>query len=167
VKYCSATNDNNALVHDSIIAGFLDKQKEIAAYQTELDDLGKQKSSLASSIKQLDLTRKKLNTDIAITNKKIDKTNLTINNLSLDIANKQESISTNVLSISSSIKNESEFESADLIEILLSSNNFTEIWNDIDGAMTVREKIRETTTSLKKTKTSLEDIKKVNEKAKK
>jgi murein DD-endopeptidase MepM/ murein hydrolase activator NlpD len=142
-------------------------EKEIAAYQTELDDLGKQKSSLASSIKQLDLTRKKLNTDIAITNKKIDKTNLTINNLSLDIANKQESISTNVLSISSSIKNESEFESADLIEILLSSNNFTEIWNDIDGAMTVREKIRETTTSLKKTKTSLEDIKKVNEKAKK
>ncbi|KKR84056.1 MAG: hypothetical protein UU30_C0006G0007 [Candidatus Nomurabacteria bacterium GW2011_GWA2_40_97] len=48
-------------------------EKEIAAYQLELDTLGEQKSSLNSAIKQLDLTKKKLNTDIAVTEKKIDR----------------------------------------------------------------------------------------------
>src|SRR3989344_9342519 len=59
-------------------------EAEIAAYQLELDNLEKQKSSLAGSIKELDITRKKLNTDIAVTQKKIDKTNLKIEGLSSD-----------------------------------------------------------------------------------
>ena len=49
-------------------------EQEIAQYQNQLNDIGKQKTSLSGSIKQLDLTRKKLETDILLTQKKIDKT---------------------------------------------------------------------------------------------
>src|SRR3989338_8074649 len=79
-------------------------EKEIAAYQLELDTLGEQKSSLNSAIKQLDLTKKKLNTDIAVTEKKIDKTNLKIESLSSDISTKQDTITNNVESIKLEIR---------------------------------------------------------------
>src|SRR6185503_19075730 len=50
-------------------------EKEIKAYQAELNDLGQQKNSLSGSIKELDITKKKLSADIAVTQDKIDKTN--------------------------------------------------------------------------------------------
>ena len=53
-------------------------EQEIAQYQSQLNDLGKQKDSLNGTIKQLDLTAKKLNADISVTQNKIDKTNLKI-----------------------------------------------------------------------------------------
>src|SRR3989338_2505409 len=56
-------------------------RSEIREYQKELDDLGRQKSSLASELKQLDITRKKLIADIAVTQNKIDKTNFKIEGL--------------------------------------------------------------------------------------
>ena len=55
-------------------------EQEINAYQAQLYSLGKQKDSLAKLLKELDLTRKKLNADIAVTQNKIDKTNLKIQN---------------------------------------------------------------------------------------
>ena len=64
-------------------------EEEIRVYQAELDNLGKQKDSLNNTIKELDLTNKKLQTDISVTQNKIDKTNFTIQNLSSDIDNKQ------------------------------------------------------------------------------
>ena len=45
-------------------------EQEIKQYQAEIDDLGKQKDSLNVSLKQLDLTRKKLVADISVTQKK-------------------------------------------------------------------------------------------------
>src|SRR3990167_9692423 len=53
-------------------------EKEIKLYQGQLDNLGKQKSSLNVSIQQLDITKKKLNADISVTQNKIDKTNFKI-----------------------------------------------------------------------------------------
>src|SRR5680860_125616 len=64
-------------------------EAQIDAYQKELDSLGKEKDSLSGSIKQLDITRKKLNADISVTQNKIDKTNLQIQNLSNDIGDKE------------------------------------------------------------------------------
>src|SRR3989338_4104757 len=42
-------------------------EEEIKAYQIELENLGKQKNSLSKSLKELDLTRKKLVADINVT----------------------------------------------------------------------------------------------------
>ncbi len=134
-------------------------EKEIIAYQTELDSLGKQKSSLSNSLKELDLTKKKLNTDIAVTQKKIDKTNLKIQSLSQDIGVKQSSISNNIEAIALSVKKINEFESQSIVETLLSSNNFSLIWNDIDNAITIGDKIRNQIIDLKQIKVELENTK--------
>src|SRR5687767_9505498 len=80
-------------------------EAQIRQYQSELDALGKQKNSLSVSIKQLDLTKKKLTTDISVTQNKIDKTNLTIQSLSSDIGDKESSIRNNTDSIKLEIRN--------------------------------------------------------------
>lgn len=136
-------------------------EQEIAIYQKELDGLGKQKNSLANSIKELDLTKKKLNADIAVTQSKIEKANLKIKNLSSDINVKENSIDNNTQAIMLEIRNMDELERMSLIENMLSQNNFTVIWNDIDNIITVREKIRENIAQLKEVKSTLESTKKV------
>lgn len=136
-------------------------EQEIVTYQSELDNLGKQKNSLAKSLKELDLMRKKLNADIGVTQSKIDKTNLKIQNLSSDINTKENSIENNLDSIKLQIKKINELEENTLVENILSLNDFTDIWNDVDNMMTVREKIRTDVIKLKQIKGVLEDTKKI------
>jgi murein DD-endopeptidase MepM/ murein hydrolase activator NlpD len=135
-------------------------EQEIKQYQIEIDSLGKQKSSLSVSIKQLDLTRKKLVADMSITQSKIDKTTLKIKELSLQIGDKQDVISNNIEALSLNIRTVNEFEQNDIIATILSKNNFTVIWNDIDNITTIGDKIREITIKLKEVKSALEDTKK-------
>lgn len=141
-------------------------EKEIAAFQAELDTLGKEKNSLNKSIKELDLTKKKLTIDIAVTQKKIDKTNLTIAGLTSDISDKQATINTEVQAVSLGIKNVNEFEQSNIVSTLLSEGNFTQMWNDLDDIATIQESVRKDIIELKQLKGSLEDTKEVTVKAK-
>lgn len=138
-------------------AAIAEIERQIKEYQAELNSLGKQKDSLGVSIKQLDITKKKLNADISLTQNKIDKTNLQIRNLTGDIGDKESSISLNTNSIKQELRNLSEYEDASFLETFLSNDDFTVVWNDIDNIMTVREALREDITRLKETKTILED----------
>jgi murein DD-endopeptidase MepM/ murein hydrolase activator NlpD len=141
-------------------------EKEIAAYQAELNTLGQQKNSLAGAIKELDITKKKLNADISVTNSKIDKTNLTIQNLGRDIGNKEISISNSVNSIRESIRSINEYEQTNIFQTLLSNDNFGEVWVDFDNVVTIREKNRKEVLALKDAKVDLEDTRDVTIKAK-
>ncbi len=136
-------------------------EKEIASYQAQLDNIGQQKNSLSNSIKGLDLTTKKLNADIAVTQNKIDKTTLKIQNLSRDIGTKEVSITNNTEAISLSIKEINEYENGSMLSKILSSDDFSVAWNDIDNAITIQESLRNNTTELKQVKGELEDTRKV------
>lgn len=135
-------------------------EKEIADYQVEVDGLVKQKSSLQNSLKQLDLSKKKLNADIAVTENKIDKMNLKIEDLGLDIGDKENSIANNLKSIRSGIRNMSEYEAKSMVEAILSDEDFGTVWNDLDNIVSVRENLRENTKTLQVTKSALEDTRK-------
>ncbi len=132
-------------------------EQEIKQYQIQLDDLGKQKSSLAGSIAELDITRKKLNADIAVTQNKIDKTNYTIQGLSSQIGTKENSIGSALDAIALDIKKTNEFEQNSLVENILSDSDFTTVWNDIDNMATVQLRIRQSIVELKQVKGELED----------
>ncbi len=138
-------------------AAIAEIERQIKEYQTELNSLGRQKDSLSVSIKQLDITKKKLNADITLTQNKIDKTNLQIQNLTGDIGDKESSINNNTNSIRLEIRNLNEYEDASFLETFLSNDDFTVVWNDIDNIMAVREALRENITRLRETKTVLED----------
>lgn len=141
-------------------------EEEIKQYQIQLDGLEKQKDSLNVSIKQLDLTRKKLVADISITQNKIDKTSLKIKELSLQINDKEGRISNDVDAISLGIRQINEFEQNDVLATILSESNFTVAWNDIDNMITVSDKVRQVIIELKQIKSDLEDTRKETTNAK-
>lgn len=132
-------------------------EAEIALYQQELLQLGKQTHSLNVSIKELDLTKKKLNADISVTQNKIDRKNLEIIELSLDINDKEGSISNNIEALSFEIRKINEFDQHQALAIILSEENFTNLWNDIDNMATISRKIRDNTNALRRVKSNLED----------
>jgi murein DD-endopeptidase MepM/ murein hydrolase activator NlpD len=131
-------------------------EQEIRTYQNQLNSLETEKNSLSKSVQELNLNRKKLLTDISVTQKKIDRTNLTIESLGSDINGKEHSIGNNVASIQLEIRKINEFEQNTLLETLLSGQDFTVVWNDIDNIISVREKIRENLNQLKQVKGELE-----------
>ena len=132
-------------------------EKEIAAYQSEIEGLNKQKSSLQGEIRQLDLTRKKLNADIAVTGNKIDQTNLKIEDLGQDIGDKETSIQNNLESIRSGIQSMNETEEKSLVEVMLSDQDFSSLWGDLDNLLAVRENLQQNIIALRETKSRLED----------
>lgn len=130
---------------------------EIKAYQDQLNELDKQKSSLNGSLQALDISRKKLTADINLTQNKIDKTNLRIEDLSDDINVKEDAISVNKDAIVLEIKRTNEYELETLVETVLSKEDFSSMWTDIDTMATVREKVRTKIIELKEIKGELED----------
>ncbi len=132
-------------------------EKEIKVFQSELGELAQQKNSLSSSIKQLDITKKKLGLDISITQNKIEKTNLKIKGLSSDIGVKESSIDSAHTAIAIGIRNINNADLATVTEMILSEENFSEVWNDVDNIITVREQVREKINELRQVKSELED----------
>lgn len=132
-------------------------EKEIASYQLELVGLSNQKSTLQGEIRELDLTKKKLNADISVTENKIEKTNLKIQTLSRDIGSKESSIRNNLESIKEGIRSMHEMENTSTVQVILSETDYREMWTDLDNMISVREGVREQIKNLKETKVILED----------
>lgn len=141
-------------------------EAQIKAFQKQLGELSTQKVTLANSIAQLDLTRKKLNADINLTQNKIDKTNLKIQSLSSDIGNKEETIGDHMNAISTDIRKIDEFERSGMTEVILSDKDFTEMWNDVDNMIVVRDQILHRIATLRQVKGELEDTRSETIKAK-
>lgn len=155
-SYAQTANDIRDKI-DARSADIAKLEEEIRVYQAQLEALGKQKSSLSVSIKQLDLTKKKLQTDIVVTQKKIDQTNSKIDGLSSDIGDKEGAILNHKDSIALELRETNELELENMIQTILSEKDFTSIWNDIDNRAKVREKIIENIGSLRQVKGALED----------
>lgn len=141
-------------------------EAEIAKYQKDLDAVGKEATSLSGEIKKLDLTRAKLNTDIKVTQNKIDATNLTIQKLSLQIGDKEETIGDNKIAISSSIRKIKELGEVSLLESVLADATLADVWREVQSLQTFQEKVRQHTDDLKDAKLSLEGNKRETEAAK-
>jgi septal ring factor EnvC (AmiA/AmiB activator) len=70
-------------------------EEDIKQYNIEVTNAVNEGQTLQSTLKTLDLTKKKITTDITLTEKKIDKTNLTIEQIGLGIDKTQNNIDTN------------------------------------------------------------------------
>ncbi|MBA3733022.1 peptidoglycan DD-metalloendopeptidase family protein [Patescibacteria group bacterium] len=106
---------------------------EIKQYNTEVTNAGKQATTLKNTLNTLDLTKKKITTDIKITDSKISKTLLTIDQLEQNINNTEAHIQLNKNAIISALKNTQAIDDIGIIQLVLSNNNISELWTDIDN----------------------------------
>ncbi len=132
-------------------------EREIKAYQAELNTLGQQSKTLNGTIKELDLTRKKLTADISLTQNKIDKKNIEIDDLGIGIGDKEKRMQNNTQAISKYLKQINELENDSVLEILFSEKDFTEVWREIDTMLSVKESLHQNTKDLLLVKVELED----------
>jgi len=150
-------------LHNKTIMDLESKNQEI---QKQLDNLGDQEGSLSSALKELDLSRQKLASDISITENKIQEKNLEIDELSSQIGVKQSSISQNTDAISLEIRKTNELEQGSFIESIISDQKISDVWNDVSDMATIRDQIRSQNIQLNNSKNQLENTKKATSEAK-
>ncbi len=141
-------------------------EKEIKSYQNQIDDLGQQANSLKSAIKSLDLTRKKFEADIKITENKIENKNYEISNLNSQIHSKEDDISDDKRIIDNVFKEIYKTDNNSLIEKVLSNNSIAETLSSMEKLNSLQGRLYDRINTLNNIKLDLEANKKASEKAK-
>lgn len=143
-------------------------EQVITKYKTDITNLGTQKNTLKTTINLLDLTRKKLETDIKITQTRVDATDLNIRQLSSDISYKEREISARVAALKEAILSIYERDDNSLAQVALSNESFSGLWNDFDSLEQFGSQVNENIELIKSLKADLEgkNKKKQDEKGK-
>ncbi len=140
-------------------------EKEIAEYQSQIDDLSNQSVSLSATIRTLDLSQKKLQADIQVSENRIANKNLEIQELSRQITGKEETIIDDSRIIAYSLSLIQQTEDKSIAEILLSSNTVSNAWDSLYNLGTIQGNLVDNINALRETKANLESNKKATEKA--
>lgn len=141
--------------------------QEIMQYKNDLNNIGVQKNTLKSTINLLDLTKKKLDTDIRITQTKVDTTDLTIRQLSSDIAYKENEIGARAMALKESLLAVYESDAQSLPQVALSNESFSGLWNDIENLEQFSAGVNDNVELIKSLKAGLEEQNKKQQNEKK
>ncbi len=130
---------------------------EIKQSENDLEKTRTLKKTLNNLIKQLDLTRKKLETEIRITATKVDGTDLKIRQLNSEILYKENKIESYEAAITNALRIIYEYDENTLTEIALSNESFSGLWDDIEAINQFNDKVQSSTEILKGLKSELEN----------
>lgn len=144
----------------------IELEKEISTWETKINKISKEKQTLDKEVRSLNATISKLKTDINLNQLQINKTIDNIDSLSEDISSKGKKIDINRLAVSDSIRKVNETESNSMIEILLSGNELSDFWIDVDEIKSFQKSVNNKTKDLIKLKANLETDKKLLEQKK-
>jgi len=139
-------------------------QKKIDQYQEEIEKNVKEAATLKNQIQLLEITKKKLNTDILLTQKQIESTEFTIEQLILEIIKKENDIKKRLDALGEIIRNINDAELVSLAELILSQNKFSDFFSDIQHLENFQKEINLNLEELKKIKELLEKEKSNKEK---
>ena len=135
-------------------------EKEIDKYTREIVEVQAESKTLSSSIKSLDLTRKKLLTDIDVTNKEIESTNYSLQKIKTEIDITINKIKGGNDVIGNIMRNVDELETKSLVEVILENDELSDFWNDIENMERFRDVISENLRELEDLKIDLQ-VKKI------
>jgi murein DD-endopeptidase MepM/ murein hydrolase activator NlpD len=133
--------------------------KEIAQYQKDLDVVSSKKVTLQSTLSQLALSLKKTEASIKVTQNQIGSIQLQIKQLNGDINSTQNSIEDHQDSLVQSIRVLHDMDDEPLAVQMLSSNNISDAWEDIDVNNSVQSAVNDRINTLSVEKKSLSDTK--------
>ena len=132
--------------------------------QQELESINREALTLGTAVKSLDATRKKLATDINITQSKITSTSLAISSLEDTIEEKEYQIVTHRKAIFDTLALLSDRDKKPLVLSLLASVRLADIWGDNTRLEDLNSKLQEEIESLRETREILNDQKSEKEK---
>ncbi len=131
-------------------------EEEIRQYQKELSITSKEANTLKGTIKTLDISKRKLDTDIRVTKNKIDSTNYTIQKIAIEIDDSEKRIKNQIQALAKSLSDVNELESNSLLEVILSKETISGFWDDVNSLERVQEAMSVSLQELRGTKLELE-----------
>jgi murein DD-endopeptidase MepM/ murein hydrolase activator NlpD len=124
-------------------------QSELSKLRSELSELNNQSKTLGNAVAELDTTRKKLLTEIKITEDKIGKANNSIDLLEYEIGEKETSINKTKKAIVEGIRKMHEIDSRSFAYNILSQKNFSESLGEIDTIIQFQKSLRDKSEQLR------------------
>lgn len=134
-------------------------QKEINRYQEELNKNTKEAATLKEQIRILEVRKKKFISDITLTQKQVESAEFDIERLGMEIQYKEESIADKFGTIGEIIRGMNDMESTSLVELILSHNDFSDFFSDIEKMESLQKEIQINLDELKLLKNKLESEK--------
>ena len=116
-------------------------EKEIAAYEAALQEVGAERSTLEKAIRGLELERQKISADIRYTEGLIGNTDVEIDKLTLEIRGTELDIQKNKTAIGETLRALQNADDTTLIEALLRYENISQFWGHISSLINVRTSI--------------------------
>lgn len=129
---------------------------EIAKYREQIGKTSAEKASLNKEINRLELARKKLQADIAVTQNKISVANLKIQNLNQGIKTTAEKISDNQSALAEALRQVNSQEQANFVENLIDQETLAELWDNLDRYQNLNQQVDNLISVLRQDKKQLE-----------
>ncbi len=142
-------------------------EAEITKYQQQLKVISDQATTLQSTIKSLDVSTSKISTEVKLTETTINKTAYTIEDTDLEIKDRERQINLGRRAITESLRQIDQVDNQSVWEILLSNNDISNFWDDLENFIQIQAKIGDQVITVKEIKTNLEKAKTELEKQKK
>ena len=131
---------------------------EIKKYEKELNGIGREKQTLESAVRELDVSRKKVSASVNLAQRQINSTSATISELGKEISIKETLIYQNQDALAETIRTINRSESDSFVEVILNSSDISNIWQDIDTLQQFQVVVRSEVEELAKQKTELEVV---------
>jgi murein DD-endopeptidase MepM/ murein hydrolase activator NlpD len=141
-------------------------EEEIRQYNVETEKISNQAQTLQGTIQTLDLTQKKISTDLVLTDRKISKTTLGIDQTTGEISDTTKIINRNHLSIQNMLQQQLMLDDTNLIMLISSVDRLNDLWTHMDNMQDLRAQIKVKSDELSKLKVSLIEKQKTLEKSK-
>src|SRR3989344_2257536 len=124
-------------------------EADIAAYQKELDELGKKKGTLKGTLSGLQTTASQLASKIKATQNKIAAAGLEIVKLSDSIADKEATIAADQEAIAKALRTMAQVEEVPLIAQLIAADSLASVWRQADQAIQFNDALAEDVANLR------------------
>lgn len=135
----------------------LNLNQQIATYQAALQQVGADKKTLQAAINALDLQRKKVEAQVALTQHQITATQLQIQQLGGEIQDAQQTIATEQVALGASLRILQKTVARPLLIQVLSSGDISQAWSDMNATLQVQNTIRNKMETLQAQESNLAD----------
>lgn len=132
-------------------------EAEIAESQRQLDVLSGQKRTLQTAIREIDVARSKLTSQITLTESRIRGANLTLEQLAYDMRDKEELIQLNRQAVGESIRTLDSADDSTMVEQFLAADSLAEAWRAADEIAMVNSALRANVVELGQAKDKLKE----------
>lgn len=131
-------------------------QEEIAKYQNQVNQINTEAKTLQGALQIISKDQKVLQTNLSLTNKKVDRANLTITQNERDIQNLGSDIVSNTIALKETIRALHENDQRSLLELIASGKTVSDFLGDVDQIIKVQTELKANVKTMRVTKGNLE-----------